>query len=107
MVLGSLPVQAKTRLYSISGIASTARVMTQGEIASTAYGRPQALFLQNFRKRKSVKIAHKGTIPLTPSLNKKSTFRFIIHPYQTANFYEDKTTATLISQEPLHKDKRI
>ena len=66
-VLGSLPVQAKPRLHSISGIASTARVMTQGGIASTACGRPQALFLQNFHKWKSVKIAHKGTIPLTPS----------------------------------------
>jgi len=40
LVLGSLPVQVKTRLYSNTGIASTACVMTQGKIASTAYGRP-------------------------------------------------------------------
>ncbi len=36
LVLVSLPMQAKTRLHSISGIAST------------ACGRPQALFLQIF-----------------------------------------------------------
>jgi len=55
-VLGSLPVQVKTRLYSSSGIASTARVMTHGEIASTAYGRPQAEFSQIFPCGTSVKI---------------------------------------------------
>ena len=54
LVLDSLPIQAKTHLHSISGIAST------------AYGRPQAVFLQIFHEWKSVKIAHKGNIPLTP-----------------------------------------
>jgi len=56
LVLGSLPVQAKTRLYSNTGIASTAHVMTQGKIASTAYGHPQAEFSQIFLCRTSVKI---------------------------------------------------
>ena len=73
-VLGSLPVQAKTRLHSISGTASTACVMTQGVIASTACGRPQALFLQIFHEEKSVKIAHKGKIPLTPLRSKNENF---------------------------------
>ena len=61
-----------------TGIASTACVMTQGviastacvythdEIASTAYGRPQTVFLQIFHEQKSVKIAHRWNIPLTP-----------------------------------------
>lgn len=50
--------------------------MTQGEKASTAYGRPQAVFLQNFQEWKSVKIAYKGQIPLTPLLCK---IRMIFH----------------------------
>jgi len=70
--LCSLPVQAKTRLHSISGIASTARIMTQGEIASTAYGHPQAEFSQFFPYGISAKIGlHKGIIPLTPLNNTK------------------------------------
>jgi len=64
LVLSSLPVQAKTRLYSNSGIASTACVMTLGEKASTAYGRPQAEFSQIFSCGTSVKIGlHKGKPP--------------------------------------------
>ncbi len=71
MVLSSLPVQAKTRLHSISGIASTARVMTQGEIASTACGRPQTEFSQIFSYGTSVKIGlHKGKNPPNPLFKK-------------------------------------
>ncbi len=78
MFLRGLPIWAKTCLlffletastacvYTQGVIASTACVMTQGRIASTAYGRPQAVFLQIFHEWKSVKIAHKGNIPLTP-----------------------------------------
>ena len=55
-------------------IASTACVMTQGVIASTACGRPQALFLQIFLEEKSVKIAHKEKIPLTPLRSKNENF---------------------------------
>ena len=43
-------------------------------IASTACGRPQALFLQIFHEWKSVKIAHKGKIPLTPLRSKFRNF---------------------------------
>ena len=72
MVLSSLPVQAKTRLHSISGIASTARVMTQGEIASTACGRPQTEFSQIFSYGTSVKIGlHKGKNPHKRELKEK------------------------------------
>ena len=67
MVLGSLPVQAKTRLYSNTGIASTACVMTQGEIASTAYGHPQAEFSQIFPVEYLQKLACiRGIVPLAP-----------------------------------------
>lgn len=66
MFLRGLPIWAKTCLLFFLETASTACVMTQGRIASTAYGRPQAVFLQIFHEWKSVKIAHKGNIPLTP-----------------------------------------
>ena len=65
----------KTRLYSNTGIASTACVMTQGKIASTAYGHPQAEFSQIFPYGISVKIgSHKGNPPYNVvNLSRKSS----------------------------------
>ncbi len=122
-VLGSLPVQAKTLLYSISGIASTACVMTQGEIASTAcvytqdkiastaYGRPQADFSQIFSCGNSVKIGlHRGISPnpfILQNQNflaKKDVLSLKIFPQSQHTFIYRILIFYLI---PIHEDMTI
>lgn len=91
LVLGSLLMQTKTSLYSISGIASTGCVYTQPQKASTACVMTQTEFSQIFSYGTSSKIdLHKGKIPYPLALQNQNDFsskksikanRFLSHKF--------------------------